>query len=301
MPEARQEKNYFDFSKGLNTVSNEIGFPDGYTTDERNMVIERDGSRRRRKGLQEETSGVGLSVGIVTSAFQQCFKWYGAGGDPTKNVMVYQHGVELFFADDDGSISDNWFSDSVDMHTETRLVDSTTTAGTMAVEPCSFAVHRGDLIVTQKYIKPMVVKVNPSTDAITIETINLLVRDFEGIDDGVAVDFQPATLSDDHRYNLLNRGWKQEDIDDYATNSSGTDYPAKNMIWYKGYKRTDATAGVNPADGDRAWDTTKMENEAFGYSSSPQGSLFLNPLDTTYGILGEAGGASSVCQRLGAL
>jgi hypothetical protein len=294
MPEARQEKNYFDFSKGLNTVSNEIGFPDGYSTDERNLVIERDGSRTRRKGLQEEASGVAKGIGIVTLAYEQCFKWHGAGGDPSKNIMVYQHGQELYFADDDGSISDSYLSDTVDMLTPSRLVDSTTTANEFTPEPCSFAVHRGDLIVTHKYLKPMVVKVNPATDAITVETINLLVRDFEGIDDGVAVDYQPGTLSDDHRYNLLNRGWKQEDIDDYATNSSGNDYPAKNMIWYKGYKRTDATAGVNPEDGDRAWDTGKMEAEAFGYSSSPQGSLFLNPLDTTYGILGEAGGASSV-------
>ena len=56
--EVRQSKSFFRLNGGLNTESNEINFPDGFTTDEANYELLIDGSRRRRKGLRVE-SGAG--------------------------------------------------------------------------------------------------------------------------------------------------------------------------------------------------------------------------------------------------
>ena len=51
--EQQTSKNFFYLNGGLNTEFNELGFPEGYTTDEANYELLVDGSRRRRKGLAE--------------------------------------------------------------------------------------------------------------------------------------------------------------------------------------------------------------------------------------------------------
>jgi hypothetical protein len=33
------------------------------------------------------------------------------------------------------------------------------------------------------------------------------MRDFDGVNDGLAIDQEPSTLSKEHHYNLMNQGW----------------------------------------------------------------------------------------------
>ena len=112
-------------------------------------------------------------------------------------------------------------------------------------------------------------------------------RDFEGIDDGLAIAETPtdATILDDHRYNLRNRGWNDADLTAMRA-STAANFPAKNGLWYKAYgRKSDTTAGagaVHPDDGLRALEVDKYAGEIFGNSSAPQGSLFLNPFDTRF-------------------
>ena len=287
MPEAERTKQYFSLRKGLNTLSNEITFPDEYTSNEMNYTIEADGSRRRRKALDKESGGSTKTVTTIASGqVNQSFKWMNAGGNPAENLFVHQIGYTLYFSDDAETVSTTYQGDTVDL--STYVVNAATTAATVGSEPCSFAVHRGYLVVTNKHISPILVEFD-GTD-ITSEFIQILHRDFEGIEDGVSVGKQPGgTITADHNYNLQNRGWTDTNITDYKTNSTATVNPAKNMIPWMGYKRTDATAGVYLADGDRAFDAVKMENEAFGNSSAPQGALFLNPLDTTTALTASGG------------
>ena len=69
MPELQRVKNHFKLNSGLNTESNEINFPDGFTTDEQNYELLVDGSRRRRKGLNDEASaGADKNVGTIDTA-----------------------------------------------------------------------------------------------------------------------------------------------------------------------------------------------------------------------------------------
>ena len=60
--EAQRSKDFYRLNGGLNTEINELNFPDGFTTDETNYELLKDGSRKRRKGLSEEASGVDLTV-----------------------------------------------------------------------------------------------------------------------------------------------------------------------------------------------------------------------------------------------
>lgn len=285
MPEAQREKPYFSLRKGLNTVSNEITFPDEFTSDELNYTIETDGSRRRRRGLAEEASGTTKTVvTIADGQVNQSYKWKSAGGDPAENLVVHQIGYTLYFTNDAEIISTTYEATSIDL--SAFVVAAATTAATVGGEPCSFAVHRGYLVVTNKYITPLYITWDGTT--LTTDFIQILVRDFEGIDDGVSIGTQLSTITDDHQYNLLNRGWTAANITDYKSNSTATVNPAKNQVQYLGYKRTFA-ANIYEKDGARSWDTAKMEAEIFQNSTAPQGSLFLDPTDTTIAYAVSAG------------
>jgi len=289
MPERRLKKNHLRLNRGLNTESNEISFPDGFTVDEQNYELLVDGSRRRRKALALETGGSTKTVATITSSqVQTSFKWRGVDGDPDKNFVVHQVGNILYFTDDAEIISTTYNATTIDL--TAHIVDSSTTDATVANNVCQFSFGRGHLFVTHKYLKPFYIEYNATTDTFTTNVIQILVRDFDGIDDGVGVDTEPlTTLTNDHKYNLRNRGFKQDDIDQYFTDVSK--YPAKNALWYRGYRRqTDVT--YSDLDGIQIWNSAKLDGEAFGNASAPQGSLFLDPLDTTFAVSTSGGGLS---------
>jgi hypothetical protein len=275
--ELQRKKDFFQLSGGLNTEINELNFPDGYTTDETNYEILKDGSRRRRKGLAEETSGVDLLVGAHrTAGYNQTYVWKNVGGDPSKTVVVYRKEKELYFCDIGNVLSSGWASAGV------SIESYETTGATSALvddAPVSFAQGRGRLLITGQYIFPFYVEW--SGTAYSTKAINILVRDYADIEDGVPIGQETtSTATADHRYNLRNRGWKQDDMDTYFTNKSKN--PSKNALWWRGYERTYGTS-INPEDGVKGWNSDKLEAEAFGGSSAPKGSLLLNPHDTTYG------------------
>lgn len=290
MPE--QKKNYFQFNKGINTESNEINFPDGFSTDERNYELLVDGSRRRRKGLANESGGSAKTVSTIsTTQAHTSFVWRNADGLSTENYVVHQIGSVLYFTDDAETISTTYHTDTIDL--TLYKVSSGTSDATVANTPCQFAFGRGHLFVVNKYLKPFYVKYNSSGDTFNSSEISLLVRDFDGIEDGVGVDVEPTgTITADHRYNLRNRGWKQGDMDQYLSDKSK--HPSKSSLWYYGYKRVadKSVAGSteSEATGVMTWDSDKLDAEAFGNASAPQGSLFLNPFDTTSAVSVSGGG-----------
>ena len=229
MPQASQERNYLSLRKGLNTVSNEITFPDEYTSDELNYTIEPDGSRKRRRGCKRESGGSVKTIQtggtyFATNDWCRSYKWPSAGGRDGNDLIVHQIGDTLWFTQDAETVSTTFLSDTVDITAKARWADptsSTVTAALVAAEPCSFAAYRGYLIVTNKYLKPFYVKVDASNN-VCVNDIELIIRDFEGIDDlNVAIDEEPTgTITDSHNYNLRNRGWKAADITTYYTNQS---------------------------------------------------------------------------------
>ena len=285
MPQASQERNYLSLRKGLNTVSNEITFPDEFTSDELNYTIEPDGSRKRRRGCRRESGGSVKTIqtgGTYFGANDWCssFKWPNAGGDPSNMLMVHQIGDTLWFTNDAETVSTTFDTQVVDL--SNRKIADATTAALIAGEPCSFAGYRGFLIVTHKYLNPFYLSYTYPDDAWVIGThdITILIRDFEGIDDGVSIDHQPvvSTITEDHRYNLRNRGWNEADITAYRI---GGTFPAKNQRPWMGYTRAAVDTGFEPATGLRAFSMAKLKAEIFSNMSAPQGSILINPLDTT--------------------
>jgi len=277
--EAQGKQDIFKINKGLNTDANELGFPDGYSLDERNYELLVDGSRRRRKGLAEESGGstVALSSNVTLADGDgiNTFVWKNVAGDPSVAFSVIQTGNEIYFLADDETPSATQATGSIVLD-ELAVSGSTTTAAIAAI-PAQFSQGRGVLLVSHPLCYPMYVAYDGTY--FTANVLKIRIRDFYGIDDGVANQSFPATLTANHEYNLRNRGWVTQDITDYFDDQ--TVYPAKNQFWYSGYRRQTA-AGFRDDDGIQIFSPSKLVAEQFGTSSAPQGSLLLDPLDTTY-------------------
>lgn len=294
MPQANATKNYYQFNRGINSESSELTLEDGYSVDEANYELLVDGSRKRRRGLTQEASGGTITTSTVNMSTNtvQHYVWRSAGGDPTSNFIVHKIGDELFFTPDSDGGSASVHATSIDLGTLSFGGLS------MATEAIDMTQGRGVLFISGKNIYPTAVVYDPVGDSFSTTPIEIQIRDYEGIDDGVAIDTQvesgqagAAVIADiqsgfpDHYYNLLTRGWSADSIIDYENNITGTArYPAKQQWWAKGWKRVDATAGVELSDGTYQFDAAKLDAEIFGGSDAPTGSMILNVFDDTYGF-----------------
>jgi hypothetical protein len=302
VPQIPAEKSYFTFKGGLHTDSSPIDFPEEVTLDEENFTLERDGSRKRRRGLQQETGGLDRNLNTSHSWFDDnqkvvtSYNWKNAAGDSSLDYIIVQLGQDLLFYADQDPISSSAPVQVISIagyKSDTSLNDDE-----VEEYPVSFASIRGVLVVSGKHVDPFYIEYDEDDAEFVTYPITLRERDFVGIDDGIPANSEPSTTAitgdalTDHKYNLRIRGWKDADITQYVTDTS-TEYPAKNMIPWMGYKRIDTTSGVNPADGIQTWDTTKLQAELFGDSTAPTGALLIVPWNKTGGS-GASGGALAI-------
>jgi hypothetical protein len=272
------------------------------------MEILRDGTRRRRKGCQQETGGVPYYYpeeayldDVTTFARSNSYQWDNVGGDTSLTFQVVKVGGTIHFYKDSETLSANKKSFTI------SLYDFATTGDVVDVieNPVTFTSHQGILFASAKYVHPMYITYDPVNDSVSVTPIEVRVRDLAGVPDEVPINIKPTTLTAEHEYNLVNRGWSQ------GTNSpSGYGYlkffadtgayPAKNMIYWKGYsKKAEASTNIsssvyNPADWSKSYSSAKLEAEVFGSSDAPQGHLLLNPFDTSYAQVGSGVGAQNV-------
>src|SRR5210317_575645 len=223
--EAQQTKNLFRINAGLNTEMSEIGFADGFSTDERNYELLVDGSRRRRKGLAAESgAGTAKTVDTLGAGYRnQTYLWEGVGGDPDKRVVVFRTGDLIYFADADDTVSDGWATgDNSSVQLDAYRSDDATDA-LVQKGPLTFSQGRGHLFVTGQYIYPFYVSFNATTGEYASHLISIFVRDYSTIEDGTAVNSEPTgdgdgsldSITADHYYNLRNRGWAETNISTY--------------------------------------------------------------------------------------
>lgn len=119
----------------------------------------------------------------------------------------------------------------------------------------------GSLIVVSKYLRPVRIVFNETSQSFSVTAIELMYRDFEGVDDGLAIDETPPNLSRAHNYNLTNQGWTVSAINKYYTDTGK--YPSNNLQWYVG------------KDNSGAFDTQRLLQTYFGNSAAPRGHYLL--------------------------
>lgn len=231
------------FVKGLITEASPLTFPDNASLDEMNMVLNKDGSRRRRVGMDYEPGHVNFSSGQVPDpslVFTQ-FVWKQPGGYTNKEFLVIQSGTLL------------------------RILDSTinpisgATVGTYNIgssisRKMSMASVDGVMVVTTG--GGNVYGFDYNGTSVVQTTGRLKIRDLFGVEDtsggtdyleGSGVARRPPNLTQAHTYNLRNQTFAiprqtetgttsaiEDGILSFYKRSSNTLYPANsdNLITY---------------------------------------------------------------------
>lgn len=274
MPIARGDKEYILPIKGLNSEANVLHFPQEFAVDVLNMEVSyKPQVVRPRKGLSAsqlarlaETRNLSDHDIAISS-----FLWESVNADPTFNFVAVQIGRFLYFFDDTG-LDDP----TVSVHSERLDLNdalSGTSKGTLALlEPTriNYANIKGKLLICSEQIEPTLIQFDGTN--LTTTALDLKIRDTLGIADGLEIDEHPATLIDDHKYNLLNQGWfkqrrltagskvESDPIAEYNTQNS--EFPSNSDLVF---------LGMVDATGDLIFDAEFLRDQTFGSTPAPRG------------------------------
>lgn len=219
------------FIRGLITEASPLVFPENASIDESNFVLNRDGSRQRRLGMDFEQGHVEIDTGTTPLVFNSwamsAFKWNNVSNNPNLSFGVIQVGSDLWFVDLFKNIlSANVANSGIAVKLNVDTIGYNI-SGNVALD---FAAINGTLVIASEELDvPFSVTYNESSDTFNLNGIDILVRDIWGVDDGLNVDERPATLSNTHNYNLRNQGWTSNRI----TKTYNNAYPSNaDIIWF---------------------------------------------------------------------
>jgi len=265
------------FVRGLVTEASPLTYPENASLDEKNFVLNRDGSRQRRLGLDFENTASLLDTGYNSTQFPDSaintFKWLNVNNDPALSFGVIQIGGRLWFVDlFKATLSIN-VKNSGNSFNLTRNNGATNING---FSQCQFAAIDGDLIVVSDELdNPIYIRYDESGDSFAQYDIDIEVRDIWGVrslnaaDLELLVDTRPNTLTTSHLYNLKNQGWKGDategDIKDFFDDESV--YPSNADIAAFG-KKDDGT-----------FDSTLITISYLGTTPAPRGKFVISAFD----------------------
>ena len=205
MARAEQVKLYRSFVRGLVTEASYLTYPEDSSVDELNTVLSRKGNRTRRFGIDYEDSYQIVNIASDTTDVFNEFVWRSANNDSTRNYVCIQVGYRVYFFNLTASpVSDSLEAFTIDLRTYAAPGATETQIKTNL---CEFASGKGYFFVVNPYVEPLVIEYDSATNTITTTKVVVLIRDFEGINDGLANDQEPPTLNKEHHYNLMNQGW----------------------------------------------------------------------------------------------
>lgn len=194
-----------NFIGGLKTEFTGLNFPENACTDADNVIFTTIGDVLRRRGIDLEENYTTATLTRLDNAIST-FKWENVGGDGSTKILVTQTGNKLWFwkysaATVANPISYQILGTQIDM---TSFI--TTSASITQTYECQYAEGNGYLFVFHPYMNPFYVSYSSGT--ITATQISIRVRDFNGVPEpGVDVSLRPGTLTDIHKYNIVNQGW----------------------------------------------------------------------------------------------
>lgn len=167
------------FVAGLITEASPLTFPDNASLDEDNFVLNRDGSRSRRKGFDLELGSTIIDSGNASPTTgdlaRSSFKWSNAGGVPTNTIVVVQIGQNL-----------NFFDSNFETLSQGAAF-TYTYPGSLATQRFSYASVDGMLVVATGQKEVDVYIYDTTNNTITKTSKTLFVRDQFGVQD-VAVN-----------------------------------------------------------------------------------------------------------------
>ena len=97
------EKAFRSFTKGLITEASPLTFPENASLDESNFVLNRDGSRARRLGVDYENqytlTSTGLSESTLAETKASFHRWTTPGGSTSVSIGIIRVQGKLWFVD----------------------------------------------------------------------------------------------------------------------------------------------------------------------------------------------------------
>lgn len=263
----RTDQGYLSFAKGLVTEYNPLATPEGTTFDELNMDVDTDGFVRTRRQPLQAVSVTPLSGAVGTIEYAATWE------DLDKILVIVKR-------------------DATDPVTGNFLIDLMVYSGGSTPERelvLYFSIPQG------QYVQPVItflrkralmilggspILVEKATTSYNVYEINLLVRDFKMLDDGLGTSVRPSDLSEEHQYNLYNAGWWQhrkllstgavgDPVSNFKTLRSS--YPSNADISYLG--------DITDTDGDLKFKPAAFDNIDTGSTEAPRGHYIYSIID----------------------
>lgn len=263
------------FNAGLVTDASPLTAPDNSSLDELNMVLNVDGSRNRRLGMnyEEDHTLITTTIPYSTDLAHTSFRWKNAGGEAGRSIAVVQFGNEIKMFDlESRPISGN-------------LIYTYVFSSLAHTKSLSYSSIDGMLVVATGDKEISIFEIDG--DTVTQSDGTLMIRDLFGVEDitsgvdlanGSGVQTRPSSLTKPHLYNLRNQsfgvpransgGTVQDPITNFYSASSSTKYPSNS----------DNVLEALYADTSNASDRTL--ERFFG------SDLYKNPLGTTQSAQG---------------
>jgi hypothetical protein len=260
-----------NFIGGLKTEFTGLNFPENAATDTQNVVFSIIGEALRREGIDLEANNVKQALMQSGVAFNT-YKWTNVGGDGSTQVLVVQIGNTLYFFTSSASTATNPLSSQLLASTVTvSTYQATGNTATVSQTECQFTDGNGYLFVFHPDCDPFYCTYNAGS--ISSAGITIQIRDFAGINDTLAVNYRPPSLSAEHQYNLNNQGW-----------ISGTGWTASSnspqiMTTAGSYSFAVAT-GIAAISSGQAVSGTGFA--IFGFNANPQAAISFGATVTGY-------------------
>lgn len=286
MARNRGIRQNFNFVKGWNTEASPMTFPENTAKDLDNVILDIDGSIRRRPGVNFDDVDASFADTTTTSRFSSeaigFFEWLNVSGIGTLAFTVTQFGTILYFHRQAGPETVNNLIGTVDFSSFAINV-SEAKKSVVAVDS-----GLGYLFVVGSFIEPFYIEYDTSAGTLTATQIDIQIRDFDGLDDSLDISERPATLSDEHRYNLLNQGWVEDfqrlDLTDAAGNPIEETkrvldvYPSNADILSFG-----KVTSSSDADDIGSYSPRELNKILFGNTPAPKGHFILSAFDKQRG------------------
>jgi len=285
-----------NFSRGLITEATGLNFPENACTETYDCVFEQTGEVHRRLGHDIEEGSV-VEPFDGSGAVRE-FVWKTVSNNGTISFLVQQLGATIFFYDlgTGLALSASQKNFTIDL-TDYETISSPPTGNRY----CSFAAGNNFLFIAHPQCDPLTVKYDPDLDDITVVVRQLQIRDIAGLDDGLAVDVRPTTLSAAHNYNLRNQGWYPAAVLSINIDNTGVantqpithwfnvigNYPANNQIWWA-YKRprNDSPSRVY----QEVFDPGTRSYIWLGNTPAPKGHFIVNAFNIDRSAVSGVGG-----------
>lgn len=266
------EKLYRTFIKGIVTEASPLTYPENASIDEDNFVLNRDGSRSRRLGVDYELDyylkATGLGSSTITTGKQSFHRWESPGGDTSVSIGVIRIAERL------------WFIDLLTTNPSANFLNGGNHISLTGLNKADIdtAIINNSLIVSSSDLDaPILLTYNVTAQTVSQEQITLKVRDIWGVDDGLELTERPTTLSNTHKYNLRNQGWSTSITNDdnskdaipYLFADKGY-YPSNADLWTLG-KVTNISSG----EYDK-FDEDLFDRSAVYTGLAPKGSFIID-------------------------